>query len=75
MSITLTAIELQRITGYRRAGAQLAELHRLGFTRARRSKVKGTVILERVHYDAVCTGHTQTQAPRVHAPQPRLKAA
>jgi hypothetical protein len=34
----------------------LAELHLLGFYRARRSPVDGSVILERPHYDHICAG-------------------
>jgi hypothetical protein len=53
--ITLTTCEVERLTGYRRPGDQLAELQRRGFFRARRSRCTGDVILERAHYDAVCS--------------------
>jgi len=48
----LTLEELLAITGYRRPGDQLRELHRQGFHRARRSRVSGRIILERPHFDA-----------------------
>ena len=53
--ITLSADELHALTGYVRPGQQLMELLRQGFFRARRSH-RGEVILERVHYEAVCRG-------------------
>ncbi|QNK66823.1 DUF4224 domain-containing protein [Variovorax sp. PAMC26660] len=55
-SAILTRKELHQLTGYRRAAEQLAELQRQGFYRTRRSRVDGSVILERPHYDAVCAG-------------------
>jgi len=58
---TFTPDELYDLTGYAQPARQLAELHRLGFSRARRDRL-GRVVLERAHYDAVCAG--QTQAPR-----------
>jgi hypothetical protein len=73
--ITLTSSEIERITGgYKQPGKQLAELHRLGFYRARRSKVTGGVILERAHYDAVAAGLPASPAtskadrPKVRVP-------
>ena len=47
MSAILEPAELVRLTGYKRPADQLAELHRQGFYRARRSPSDGTVILER----------------------------
>lgn len=58
-TITLTAAELKAVTGYMRPSTQLVELHRQGFSRARRSRVTGEVILEREHYLAVCRGGTK----------------
>jgi len=55
-SATLDAEEIISITGYRRPSAQLAELQRQGFYRARRARFDGAVILERPHYDAICAG-------------------
>jgi hypothetical protein len=61
-SITLTPEELVNLTSYKQAATQLAELHRMGFWRARRSRLTGKVILERAHYEAVC--HGEKPAPR-----------
>lgn len=66
MSAILEPAELVRLTGYKRPTDQLAELRRQGFYRARRSPSDGTVILERPHYDAVCSGAAKTaDEPRV----------
>jgi len=73
MNTTLTPEELAQVTGYRRAGDQLAELQRQGFYRARRSPTTGNIILERVHYDAVCAGTRPVNEPQVRVPQ--LRAA
>lgn len=70
---TLSAPEIQKLTGYAQPARQLHELHRQGFYRARRSPTTGVVILERAHYDAVCAGARQESTPRVRPPQ--LKAA
>lgn len=67
MTLTLTPDELAEITGYSQPHKQLAELHRLGFSRARRDRL-GRVVLERAHYDAVATGGA-TQAP----PRPKVR--
>ena len=67
----LTLEELLAITGYRRPGDQLRELHRQGFHRARRSRVSGRIILERPHFDALCAGADQTHEPKVRIPQVR----
>jgi Domain of unknown function (DUF4224) len=53
--LTLRPDELVELTGYVKAGAQLAELRRQGFHRARRNAL-GKVVLERAHYAAVCAG-------------------
>ncbi len=70
--LILTPDELHALTGYRQPAAQLAELHRQGFHRARRSPL-GSVVLERAHYEAVARGQVQQQGPRVRVP--RLRAA
>lgn len=54
--LILTREELEALTGYRQPSAQLRELHRLGYWRARRSKLSGAIIVERAHYHAVCEG-------------------
>ena len=70
-SITLTADEIQALTGYKMAARQLVELHRAGFHRARIG-MAGRVILERSHYQAVCSGQIQRERPKL---RPYLKAA
>jgi hypothetical protein len=73
MLLTLSAAELVELTGYRQPAAQLAELRRQGFHRARRL-ITGGVVLERAHYDAVCAGRDKpADAPKLRPP--RLKAA
>lgn len=70
--IILSSAEIRQLTGYKRPGDQLAELRRQGFLRARRSRVTGEVILERAHYDAVCSGHLVqplTARPQVRPPR------
>lgn len=68
---TMSDADLVSITGYQRPAEQLQELLRQGFYRARRSPTSGRVILERVHYDAVCAGSKPANEPRVHAPRLR----
>jgi hypothetical protein len=51
--LVLSEAELRAITGYVRPSDQVSELRRQGFYRARRAR-DGSVVLERVHYDAVC---------------------
>lgn len=64
-ALTLTPDELLELTGYRRPSAQLSELLRRGFHRARISRISGRVILERAHYDSVCAGQVAPHAPRL----------
>ena len=74
-NITLSEAEIAMVTEYKRPADQLAELHRQGFYRARRSRTTGHVILEREHYLAVCQGaaksRTADSPPRVRLPQLR----
>jgi hypothetical protein len=77
-SAILSDTEIEEITGYKRAAAQVAELRRQGFYRARRARVTGYVILERQHYEAVCGGERLTAAndPKVQfraAREPQVK--
>lgn len=73
MSTTLTADEVKELTGgYVMPAKQLAELHRQGFWRARRSALTGAVILERAHYEAVCRGQ---DAEPARGYQPKLRMA
>lgn len=55
-SLLLTPAELVELTGYRRSGEQLRELHRQGFSRARLAPMGGHVVVERAHYEAVARG-------------------
>jgi hypothetical protein len=72
MSAVLSKDELHEVTGYKRASEQLAELLRQGFYRARRSPVDGSVILERTHYDAICSGAGKpANEPTVRPPKVR----
>ena len=68
--LLLTPSELVELTSYRQAFAQLRELHRQGFHRARRNRL-GDVVLERGHYDAVVAGH---QAPAEQRARPVLRS-
>jgi hypothetical protein len=65
---TLTPQELAEITGYQRPAAQLRVLRERGYWRAWRAST-GRVVLERAHYEAVCSG--QAPAPKTtSAPRP-----
>ena len=70
-SVMLSAHEIEELTGYKQAGAQLAELKAQGFHRARRNAA-GHVVLERPHFEAVCRG-TFGVAMGADAPTPRLR--
>ena len=75
-TLVLSDIELQSLTGYKRAKDQIPELQRQGFYRARQSKATGAVILERAHYEAVCTGRMAANESRAKEPMVRrLRAA
>lgn len=71
--VTLSDAELIHLTGFRQAGKQLAELHKQGFWRARRS-IMGGVILEREHYTAVCRGADAKPSAKPRRPQLRMPA-
>ena len=71
ITTTRSNAELEQVTGYKRPADQLEELQRQGFYRARRSPTTGHIILERVHYDAVCAGARPANEPRVRVPQLR----
>ena len=70
--LTLSEEELYQVTGYRQSAKQLTELHRLGFVRARRSRL-GTIVLERTHYEAVCKGQYGLGSGHDGQPQPKLR--
>lgn len=63
-SLVLEPAELVELTGYKMAARQLVELHRAGFHRARIG-MAGRVILERSHYQAVCSGQVQREKPKM----------
>lgn len=74
--LILAGEEVKRVSGgYSQPAKQLAELHRQGFWRARRSKITGEVILERAHYDAVCSGREHASVVDTVSPTPRLRPA
>ena len=62
--------EIERLTRYKQPSKQVQELKRMGYFRARRAR-DGAVILERGHYDAVCTGQAH-RGTTDNAPQLRL---
>lgn len=59
MSATLTRDELREITGYTLATAQLRVLHARGFHRAFIGR--HGLVLERLHYEAVCRGQSAAE--------------
>ena len=71
--LILSDAELIAVTGYRRAHEQLRALHERGFWLARRSPTGG-VLLDRAHYEAVCSGAVQAvhYQPTRRKPQLRL---
>lgn len=74
--LLLSPEEVASLTGYRQPAAQLAELRRQGFHRARRNPA-GTVVLERAHYEAVCAGQESqppTDQPKLRPPRLRFAA-
>lgn len=64
--LLLTPAELEQLTGYERPHEQLQELLRRGYHRAHRNRL-GTVVLTRVHFEAVERG--EPQAP----PRPKVR--
>lgn len=63
--LVMSDAEVEALTRYKRQAEQLAELQRRGFHRARIAR-DGTLILERAHYEAVCTaGTSAAREPRV----------
>lgn len=60
-SLTLSEAEVIELAdGYKRADKQLAALHAAGYSRARRSKLDGRIVLERAHALAVQSGMRST---------------
>ena len=71
--LTLSDDELRRITGgYSRQADQLRVLLARGFHRA--AILRGVLVLERSHYDAVTRGQA-AEASRPRVKPPRVKAA
>lgn len=66
MSVVLSADDIAQLTGLQQPAAQLAELHKQGFWRARIGP-HGAVILERPHFEAVCGGGPKER------PMPQLR--
>lgn len=77
-SLILSADEIKELTGYVRPHAQLMALRAQGFHRARLNAA-GFVVLERAHYQAVCSGqdgaHPQPEEPMLRSQRRRLHAA
>lgn len=71
--LTLSPDELYKLTGCVQQAAQLRELHRQGFWRARRLPTSGDVVLERAHYEAVCSGQTAPGKRRAE-PEAQLRS-
>jgi hypothetical protein len=68
--------ELRELTGgLTQPAAQLRDLHRQGFYRARRSHVTGQVVLERGHYDSVIASRAANEPAQPRLRQPKLRAA
>ncbi|GAB2471653.1 hypothetical protein GCM10027082_23910 [Comamonas humi] len=72
MTLTLTELEIEELTGYKQPAKQLAKLLSLGFFRARISRT-GAVQLERVHYDAICAGAAAQTVKRPQLRNPALR--
>lgn len=73
MSLTLTPTELAELTGgLTLPRCQLNELRRRGFVRAR--LVRGKVILERAHYEAVSRGEFTAAPEKGDTARPHLRA-
>lgn len=71
--LLLSDAELVALTDYRQHAAQLDELRRQGFTRARRDRM-GRVVLERAHFLAVCAGACEPSTPALRRPVLRRAA-
>lgn len=68
MTILMTEQELVELTGYQWPSKQLSALKRQGFFRARINERTGSVLLERDHYQAVCSNPTSGPSPKVRPP-------
>jgi len=67
VTVLLSAEEISEVTGYRKPALQVRELHSRGFVRAR-VNVLNRVVLERAHFEAVCST-TSGAISAAHRPQ------
>lgn len=73
--LILSPEELHALTGSKRATVQLAALKSRGFWRAY-INAGGRVIVERAHYEAVCSGgNVERKRPQITPPRALLRAA
>ena len=72
MPLILTPEELRSITGYCQPAKQLVTLHDRGYWRAWMQH--GAIILERIHYEAVCAGAKQQSGGRGNMHEPQLRS-
>lgn len=70
-SLLLTREDLVELTGYKRPADQLKCLHARGFQRA--AILRGRIILERAHYEAVCAGAIEAPRPKLRPLPPELQ--
>jgi hypothetical protein len=72
--VILHPVEIERITGgLTQPRRQVEELRKHGYWRAR--LVRGAVILERAHYNAVCAGAVEPQAEARDNVRPKVRAS
>ena len=67
-TVLLSAEEISAMTGYRKPALQVRELHSRGFVRAR-VNVLNRVVLERAHFEAVCSRAVGAAAQAANEPQ------
>ena len=68
VTVLLSAEEISEVTGYRKPALQVRELHSRGFVRAR-VNVLNRVVLERAHFEAVCSHAAGTAVQAANQPQ------
>lgn len=77
-TVLLSAEEISEVTGYRKPALQVRELHSRGFVRAR-VNVLNRVVLERAHFEAVCSttssGTSHAQRPQLVPPRSAIRRA
>jgi hypothetical protein len=66
--LLLSQDEITDVTGYRKPALQVRELHSRGFVRAR-VNVLNRVVLERAHFEAVCSSAAGNSAQAANQPQ------